>query len=132
MGYSLRTLSSLTQRKDPEPRQKQKSNEHHDTRRATYSRSHRSRPEEPNIEARTTIPANYHIITFLSLSPTFYVYPIRQDLQQAVIHSTYPKGPTFVSRFLPDLPEKGRICPLRNRAMIVYYFKGFKQLLLQH
>jgi hypothetical protein len=45
----------------------------------------------------STMPANYHVVTFLGLSPTFYIYCIRQDLQQGIIHSTHPKDPTFVS-----------------------------------
>jgi hypothetical protein len=77
---------------------------------------------------KSTLPEDYYAMTFVGLSPTFYRYHIRVDLQQAIIQGNHPKIANFVSRFSPVLPNPGGISDLQNRPIIIRLFEGFRQL----
>jgi hypothetical protein len=77
---------------------------------------------------KSTLPEDYYAMTFAGLSPAFYRYRIRVDLQQAIVQGKYPNTATFVSRFSPVLHNPGGISNVRNRPIIIRLFEGFRQL----
>jgi hypothetical protein len=77
---------------------------------------------------KSTHPEDYYAMTFAGLSPAFYHYRIRMDLQQAIIQGKHPKTATFVSRFRPVLSSTGGMSNLQNRQIIIRLFEGFRQL----